>query len=127
MTIIASAIHANPTIQVTGLNIYTGVVDCLFEGCSTGISRDTLSFIITEPRINLTAQPVQATCVLSLAGPDYDSAVSDKLLVIDNASVGTVNEDRGPGKAQLQVIIDLAIGGLKELILQVSYSVFVRQ
>ncbi|HET7831582.1 MAG TPA: hypothetical protein VFK88_01320 [Gallionella sp.] len=127
MAIGASAIHANPTIQVTGLSIYTGIVECLFEGLGGGISIETLDFIITEPRINLTSQPVQATCVLSLASLDKDRAVSDGLWAINNASVGTINEDRGPGKAQLQVLVDLAVGGLNELILQVNYSVFVKQ
>lgn len=127
MAIVASAIHANPTIQVTGLSIYTGIVECLFEELGTGISREILSFIITEPRINLTSQPVQATCVLSLANVDRDRGVSDGLWAINNASVATINEDCGPGKAQLQVLVDLAIGGLNEVILQVNYSVFVKQ
>jgi len=60
MAIIAGALHPNPTIQVPGLSIYSGIVECLFKGPITGISRDTLNFIITEPRISLVIQPPQA-------------------------------------------------------------------
>jgi hypothetical protein len=127
MTIAVSALDPNPTVQVPGLSIYTGIVECLFKGTAAGISRDTLSFIITEPRISLIHQPIEASCVVSLSSFAYDGAVNDALWAVDRASVGTVNEDRGSGTAELEVSADLAVRGLNGIILRVNYSVFVRQ
>ena len=127
MAIIAGALHPNPTIQVPGLSIYSGIVECLFKGPITGISRDTLSFIITEPRISLVIQPPQASCIVSLSSFAYDGAVSDALWAVDSTSVGVVNEDHGSGTAQLEVFANLAVRGLNGVILRVNYSLFVKQ
>lgn len=127
MAIIAQALHPNPTIQVPGLSIYTGIVECLFRGSPAGISRDTLSFIITDPRISLVIQPPQASCIVSLASFAYDGAVNDALWAVDSTAVNTVNEDRGTGTAQVQVFADLAVRGLNGIILRVNYSLFVKQ
>ena len=127
MAIIVEALHPNQTIQIPGLNIYTGIVECLFKGPATGISRDTLSFIITEPRISLVIQPPQASCIVSLASFAYDGAVNDALWAVDSTAVSTVNEDRGTGTAQVQVFANLAVRGLNGLILRVNYSLYVKQ
>ncbi len=123
----AIAVNANQTIQTPGLSVYSGIVECLFKGGDGVIARDTLSFIITEPRISLVIQPVQASCVVSLASFGYDGFVSDALWAVDSTSVSTTNEDRGTGTAQLQVFANLAVRGLNGLILRVNYSVFVKQ
>jgi hypothetical protein len=127
MAITAQVLHPNPTIQVPGLSIYTGVVECLFKGPATGIARDTLSFIITEPRISLVIQPVQASCIVSIASFAYDGAVNDALWAVDSTAISVVNEDRGTGTAQVQVFADLAVRGLNGIILRVNYSLFVKQ
>jgi hypothetical protein len=127
MAITASAILPNPTIQVPGLSIYTGIVECFFQGPVSGINRDTLSFIITDPRISLVIQPPQLSCVVSPASFAFDGPVNDALWAVDSASVSTVNEDRGSGTAQLQVFANLAVRGLNGLILRVNYSVYVKQ
>jgi hypothetical protein len=127
MAIAASAILPNPTIQAPGLSIYSGIVECFFQGPVSGISRDTLSFIITDPRISLVIQPPQLSCVMSPASFAFDGPVNDALWAVDNASVSTINEDRGSGTAQLQISASLAVRGLNGLILRVNYSVYVRQ
>ena len=127
MTIVANALHPNPTIQVPGLNIYTGVVECFFKGPANGISRDTLIFTIPEPRISLAIQPVQASCTVSLASFAFDGPVNDALWAVDSTSVSTVNLDRGTGTAQLQISANLAVRGGNGFILRVNYSVFVKQ
>jgi hypothetical protein len=127
MAITVNALDPNPTIQVPGLSIYTGIVECLFKGPATGISRDTLSFIITEPRISLVTQPPQASCIVSLASFAYDGAVNDALWAVDSTSVGVVNEDSGSGTAQVQVFANMAVRGLNGVILRVNYSLFVKQ
>jgi len=127
MTVTATAINPNPTIQAPGLSIYSGIVECLFTGQATGISRDTLSFIITDPRISLVIQPVEASCVVSLASFAFDGAVNDALWAVDRSTVAPVNLDSGSGTAQLQVFADLAVRGQHGLILRVNYTVFVRQ
>jgi hypothetical protein len=127
MAITVNALHSNPTIQVPSLSIYTGIVECLFKGSATGILRDTLSFIITEPRISLVIQPPQASCIVSLASFAYDGAVNDALWAVDSTAVDIVNEDRGSGTAQVRVFANLAVRGLNGVILRVSYSVFVKQ
>jgi hypothetical protein len=127
MTLAITALHPNTTIQAPGLSIYSGVVECIFRGASSGIARDALVFVIPDPRISLVHQPVQAGCVLSLASFAFDGPVTDALWAVDGASVGTINEDRGTGTAQLQVFANLAVRGLNGLILRVNYSVYVRQ
>src|SRR5262245_46221746 len=101
------ALNPNPTIQVPGLCIYTGIVQCLFRGNGVGVTRDTLSFIVTEPRISLVIQPPQIACTMSPASIAYDGAVSDALWAVDSTAVSTVNEDRGTGTAQMQIFASL--------------------
>jgi hypothetical protein len=127
MAIAVSAVHPNLTIQVPGLGIYTGIVECLFKGTAAGVSKDTLSFIIPPPRVSLAIQPFQASCVVSLASFAYDGVITDALWAVDNTSVNTVNEDRGSGTAQVQVFANLAVRGLNGMILRVNYSLFVKQ
>ena len=127
MAISVTSVNANQTIQAPGLSIYSGVVECVFKGGAAAIARDTLSFVITEPRISLVFQPVQASGLVSLASFGYDGPVTDALWAVDRTSVSTTNEDRGSGTAQLQVFADMAIRGLNGLILRINYSVFVRQ
>jgi hypothetical protein len=127
MAIAVTALHPNTTIQAPGLSIYSGVAECLFVGPATGIARDTLSFIIPNPRISMVHQPVEASCVVSLASFAFDGPVNDALWAVDGTSVTTVNEDRGTGTAQLEVFANLAVRGLHGLILRVNYSVYVRQ
>ena len=127
MAIAVTALHPNTTIQAPGLSIYSGVAECLFVGPATDVARDTLSFIIPQPRISLVHQPVEASCVVSLASFAFDGPVDNALWAVDGTSVTTVNEDRGTGTAQLEVFAQLAVRGLRGLILRVNYSVYVRQ
>ena len=127
MSISALAVNPNPTIQVPGLNIYTGIVECVFKGADGVIVRDTLSFIVNNPRISLAIDPVQASCVVSFASLGYDGSVNDALWAVDDSLVGTANEDRGTGTADLQVFANLAVRGSNGLILRVNYSIFVKQ
>jgi hypothetical protein len=127
MAISVTSVNANQTIQAPGLSIYSGVVECVFKGGPAAIARDTLSFVITEPRISLVFQPVQASGLVSLASFGYDGPVTDALWAVDRTSVSTTNEDRGSGTAQLQVFADMAVRGLNGLILRINYSVYVRQ
>ena len=127
MAISVTSVNANQTIQAPGLSIYSGVVECVFKSGDAAIARDTLSFVITEPRISLVFQPVQASGLVSLASFGYDGPVTDALWAVDRTSVSTTNEDRGSGTAQLQVFADMAVRGLNGLILRINYSVYVRQ
>ena len=127
MAISVTSVNANQTIQAPGFSIYSGVVECVFKSGDAAIARDTLSFVITEPRISLVFQPVQASGLVSLASFGYDGPVTDALWAVDRTSVSTINEDRGSGTAQLQVFADIAVRGLNGLILRINYSVYVRQ
>jgi hypothetical protein len=127
MPISALAVTPNPTVQAPGLSIYSGIVQCLFKGADGGIARDTLSFILPDPRISLVVSPVQASCVVSLASFAYDGPVTDALWAVDSTSVSTTNEDRGTGTAQLQVFASLAVRGGNGMILRVNYTVFIKQ
>jgi hypothetical protein len=127
MAISVTSVNANQTIQAPGLSIYSGVVECVFKGGDAAITRDTLSFVIAEPRISLVFQPVQASGLVCLASFGYDGPVTDALWAVDRTSVSTTNEDRGSGTAQLQVFADVAVRGLNGLILRINYSVYVRQ
>jgi hypothetical protein len=127
MAISVTSLNANQTIQAPGLSIYSGVAECVFKGGDAAIARDTLSFVITEPRISLAFQPVQASGLVSLASFGYDGPVTDALWAVDRTSVSTTNEDRGSGTAQLQVFADMAVRGLNGLVLRINYSVYVRQ
>jgi len=126
MAIVVTSVNPNQTIQAPGLSIYSGVVECVFKG-GGAIARDTLSFVITDPRISLVFQPVQASGVVSLASFGYDGPVADALWAVDRTTVSTTNEDRGSGTAQLQVFADMAVRGMNGLILRINYSVYVRQ
>lgn len=127
MALSVAALHPNTTIVVPGLIIYSGIAECLFTAPINGIARDTLSFILPDPRISLIHQPIEAACVVSPASFAFDGPVSDALWAVDSTSVATVNEDRGTGTAQLKIFADLAVRGLHGLILRVNYSVYVRQ
>lgn len=127
MSIPALAVVPNPTIQVPGLFVYSGVVECVFKGGDGVIVRDTLSFILTDPRISLAIQPVSASCVVSPASFGYDGPVNDALWAVDSSSVTTTNEDRGTGTADLEVFANLAARGANGFIVRVNYSVFVKQ
>ncbi len=127
MAVSVISVNPNQTIQPPGLSIYSGIVECLFKGNDAGVTRDTLSFIITDPRISLVIQPIQASCVMSLASFGYDGQVHDALWAVDSASVSTTNEDRGSGTAELQVFANVAVRGLNGLILRLNYTIFVRQ
>lgn len=127
MAVNVTALHANPTVQVPGLNIYSGVAECSFRGIAGSVARDQLIFIITSPRVSLAVQPRQISCVVSLASFAYDGTVSDALWAVDSSSVSLVNEDRGTGTAQLQVVADIAVRGVQAIILRVNYSIYVRQ
>lgn len=127
MAITVTALHPNPTIQAPDLSIYSGIVECVFRGNADDVTRDRLSFIITDPPVSIAFQPPQLSCVVSLASFAYDGAVTDALWAVDRSSVNLVNEDRGTGTAQLQVNADLAVRGMNGIILRVNYSIFARQ
>jgi hypothetical protein len=127
MAITVTSVDPNQTIQATGLSIYSGVVECVFQSGDASIKRDTLTFVIPEPRISLVIQPVQASGVASVASFGVDGSASDPLWAVDRTSVATTNEDRGTGTAQLQVFADLAIRGQNAFIVRINYSVYVLQ
>ena len=99
----------NQTIQAPGLSIYSGVVECIFRSGDASITRDTLTFVLPDPRISLVFQPVQASNIVSVASFGFDGFAGDPLWAVDRTSVATINEDRGTGTAHLQVFADLAI------------------
>ena len=128
MAITVTSVNPNQTIQSPGLRIYSGVVECVFKGGGqASITRDTLSFIISDPPISLVFQPVQATGVVSVASFGFDGSAADPLWAVDRTLVSTTNEDRGSGTAQLQVFAELAIRGQNAFIVRVNYSVYVQQ
>jgi len=127
MSITALAVHPNTTVQIPGLNIYSGVVECVFKGADGIIVRDTMSFIVNTPRISLVHVPIEASCVISPASFGYDGSVKDALWAVDSTSLGTTNEDRGTGTADLQVFANLAVRGANGLILRINYTVYIRQ
>jgi len=127
VAIAVTSVNPNQTIQAPGLNIYSGVVECVFKGGDATITRDTLTFVLPDPRISLVFQPVQASSVVSVASFGFDGSAGNPLWAVDRTSVATINEDRGTGTAQLQVFADLAIRGQNAFIVRVNYSVYVRQ
>ena len=68
MAIPVTSVDPNQTIQAPGLSVYSGVVECVFKSGDAAITRDTLTFVLPDPRINLVFQPVQASSVVSVAG-----------------------------------------------------------
>ena len=127
MAIAVTSVNPNQTIQAPGLSIYSGVVECVFKSEEATITRDTLTFVLPDPRINLVFQPVQASSVVSVASFGFDGSAGNPLWAVDSTSVAPINEDRGTGTAQLQVFADLAIRGQNAFIVRVNYSVYVRQ
>ncbi len=97
----------NPTVQATGdLTIFTGIVQCAFSGSPSGVTRDSLSFLLRDPneeladlRINI-AQFKRASATVSLASMAYDGSVNDALWAVDSATVNLANLDRGTGTAK---------------------------
>ncbi|KAA6464614.1 hypothetical protein DYQ86_01215 [Acidobacteria bacterium AB60] len=127
MSITALAVIPNTTIQAPGLFVYSGIVECVFKGADGIIVRDTLSFVLSSPRISLAIEPVQASCIVSPASFAYDGNVNDALWAVDTTSVTTTQEDRGTGTAALEVFANLAVRGANGVILRVNYTVFVKQ
>ncbi|TMD37996.1 MAG: hypothetical protein E6I88_14805 [Chloroflexi bacterium] len=129
MPIAVIAVHPNqtipPNLALGGMRIFSGVVECLFKGAVTGeVTRDTLTFNVGRVNLGTGAGPT-AGCVMSLASFAYDGAVSNALWAVDGANVPAfVNEDRGTGTADLQVIGNLAVRGLNGVVLRVNYVVF---
>jgi hypothetical protein len=113
------------SLALGGLEILSGIVECVFKGDATGIARDTLTFNVG--RVNLpgsTDTPI-ASCIMSLASFAFDGPVNDALWAVDSAEVPAfLNEDRGSGTADLQVVGNLAVRGLNGVILRVNYIVF---
>jgi hypothetical protein len=123
MAITVNALHPNQTIHITGLSIYTGIIECLFKTDHTGISRDALTF--TPSRVDYRDQ-LKASCVVSLASFACDGTVNDPLWAVDSTSVKLGDKSRTDGTAELQVSAVLAVRGLNAFILRVNYSVFVK-
>jgi len=127
MAVTVTSVNPNQTIQAPALSIYSGVVECVFRSGNDSVTRDTLSFVLPNPRISLVFQPIQASSVVSVASFGFDGPAGNPLWAVDRTSVNTINEDRGTGTAELQVFADLAIRGQNAFIVRVNYSVYVRQ
>jgi ethanolamine utilization microcompartment shell protein EutS len=122
----------NPTVQAAGdLTIFTGIVQCVFRGAPSDITRDTLSFLLRDPNEELAELRIgidqfrRASATVSLASFAYDGNVNDALWAVDSASVDLANLDRGTGTANVQVTAALAVRGVNDIVLRVNYSVFV--
>ncbi len=124
MAIFVNAVIPNQTVAKAGLQIFSGIVEFVFKGPNDGgIARDTLTF--TVGRIDLGTGIFTASCTMSPASFAFDGAVNDALWAVDNvASIVFVNEDRGSGTGDLQVIANLAVRGKNGLILRVNYILF---
>jgi len=128
MAISVIAIHPNPAIPPSlglgGMRVLSGVVECLFKGTATGVTRDTLTFDVG--RVNLgTGGTPSASCVVSLTSFAYDGPASNILWAVDTAAVTSfVNLDSGSGTADLRIVANLAVRGLNGLVLRVNYIVF---
>jgi hypothetical protein len=130
MAISVVAVHPNKTIPPDlasgGLQILSGIVECVFNGDDTGgVTRDTLSF--TVGRVNfpgLTLPPV-ASCTMSLASIAFDGGVNTALWAIDSTEVPSfANVDSGSGTADLRVVGHLAVRGRNGLVLRANYILF---
>lgn len=130
MAISVIAVHPNQTIPPSlapgGLQIFSGIVECVFNGDDTGaVTRDTLSF--TVGRVNfpgLTLPPV-ASCTMSLASIAYDGSVNNALWAIDSTQVPSfVNIDSGSGTADLRIVANLAVRSRNGLVLRANYILF---
>ncbi len=124
MAIFVNAVNPNQTIAKAGIQIFSGIVEFVFKGpVSGGIARDTLTF--TVARINLGTGVFTASCTMSPASFAFDGAVNDALWAVDGiASISFINEDRGSGTGDLQVVANLAVRGKNGLILRVNYILF---
>jgi hypothetical protein len=121
----------NPTVQATGdLTIFTGIVQCAFSGSPSGVTRDSLSFLLRDPNEELAdlrisiAEFKRASATISLASMAYDGNVNDALWAVDSATVNLANLDRGTGTANINVLAMLAVRGTNDVILRVNYTVF---
>jgi len=129
MAISIVALNPNQTIPpglaLGGVQIFSGIIECVFKGeANGGIARDTLSF--TVGRVNLgSSDPPVASCTVSPASFGYDGSVNDALWAVDSTQVPNfLNEDRGSGTADLQVVANLAVRGRNGVILRVNYILF---
>jgi hypothetical protein len=124
MAIFVNSVIPNQTVAKAGIQIFSGIVEFVFKGpANGGIARDTLAF--TVARINLGTGIFTASCTISPASFAYDGAVNDALWAVDNvAAITFVNEDRGTGTGDLQVVANLAVRGKNGLILRVNYILF---
>src|SRR2546425_5669115 len=99
MSISVLGINPNPTIQATHLSplpnvntdvtIFTGIIECVFKGAATGVTRDTLNFNIRDPdteeadlKINIFSF-FGASGTVSLTSFAYDGVVNDALWAVD--------------------------------------------
>ena len=124
MAISVNAVIPNQSISKNGLHIFSGIIECVFKGpANGGIGRDTLTF--TVGRADLVSGPPVASCTMSPTSFGFDGAVNDALWAVDGiGAIGFVNEDRGTGTADLQVVANLAVRGRNGLILRVNYILF---
>ena len=124
MAIFVNAVDRNQTVKKNGLQIFSGIVEFVFKGQpSGGVARDTLSFSVG--RIDLGTGIFTASCTMSPASFGFDGVVNDALWAVDGiASISFVNEDRGSGTGDLQVVANLAVRGANGLILRVNYILF---
>jgi hypothetical protein len=114
-----------PCLALGGLQIFSGILECLFKGdAQGGIARDTLSFTVGRVNLGSAAAPPVASCTVSLASFGYDGP-GDPLWAVDSTQVTNfLNEDRGTGTADLQVVSNLAVRGANGFILRVNYVLF---
>src|SRR5450755_1858641 len=105
----------NPAVQAArDLTIFTGIVECLFRGAPSGITRDLLSFLLPDPNEELADLRIdidrfkRASATVTLASFAYDGTVHDALWAVDSASVNLANLDSGTGTANVQVTAALA-------------------
>jgi ethanolamine utilization microcompartment shell protein EutS len=129
---IVSLSPINPTVQASGdLTIFTGIVQCAFNGSPDGVTRDSLSFLLRDPNEELADLRIgidqfkRASATVSLASIACGGSVNDALWAVDSATVNLANLDRGTGTANIQVVAMLAVIGTSDVILRVNYTVFV--
>jgi hypothetical protein len=120
-----------PSLGISSIHIYTGIVECAFKGDHPGpdgVTRDTLSFLVGRVNLESSTNTPVASCVMSPASFAYDGTVTDALWAVDRTDVTEfVNLDRGSGTADLQVVANLSIRGANGIILRVNYMLFYPQ
>src|SRR5215831_12812707 len=104
MAISITRITPNPTIPPKvapgGVQVLSGVVECLFRGDIAGTGRDALTFTIGPVAYTGQSGPPIASCTVSLASFGFDGAGRDALWAADDAEVTCfVNADKGAGTA----------------------------